>query len=514
MVILSFIIIFKGGGRKKENRVTASKKIQKEVKSMGNKEIEKVTEQYTQDPVTLKIERVAAYVRVSSQEQKLHGLSLDAQKMKLTDYAKKHNMRIVEWYVDEGVSGRKLIRNRPELQRMIIDAEQRKFDRIIFIKLDRFFRSVAEYHECMKRISPVIWSTTEEEYDLTTANGRMLVNMKLTIAEMEADQTGERIDIVNEYKVRTGQPLTGSVPWGFEIAIDKTTGKKKVIKDPELADIVEDVVEYYFTHQSKRKALLYLNAKHHIGITYKTLSLLLTNPMLCGEYRGNTSYCEAYMSRERFDKLQEILKRNIKENTSENRAYLFSGLILCPHCKTKLKGYIATKKNVGGLGRYKKYRCANAKVQYKCDFNKVVSEKTFEKMMLANIERYLEEAKIRTATVSDSDSVNLAQYDIETIHEEIDRLNYSWQTGKIRKVEQYEKQYAELMDKLEKAEAEHGSIVIKDFSKIEAILQEGWREIYNNLDEAHRRAFWRSFIQSIEINWTTETKEIVRVNFF
>ena len=57
-----------------------------------------------------KIERVAAYVRVSTQEQKLHGLSVDAQKMKLTEFAEKNHMRIVEWYIDEGVSGRKLIK--------------------------------------------------------------------------------------------------------------------------------------------------------------------------------------------------------------------------------------------------------------------------------------------------------------------------------------------------------------------------------------------------------------------
>ena len=84
----------------------------------------------------LSVELVAAYVRVSHQEQKLHGLSLDAQKMKLTEYAEKNNMKIVEWYMDEGVSGRKLIRNRPELQRMIQDAEKGKFERIIFIKLE------------------------------------------------------------------------------------------------------------------------------------------------------------------------------------------------------------------------------------------------------------------------------------------------------------------------------------------------------------------------------------------
>ena len=105
-------------------------------------------------------------------------------------------------------------------------------------------------------------------------------------------------------------------------------------------------------------------------------------------------------------------------------------------------------------------------------------------------------------------------FDIDNIHAQIDRLNYSWQTGKIRTVEQYEKQFNELTEKLEQAEAEQGTVVVKDFSKIDAILQEGWRGIYDNLDDAHKRAFWRSFIKSIEINWTTEKKEITAVNFF
>ena len=55
------------------------------------------------------IEEVAAYVRVSTTEQKMHGISIDAQKQKLKEYAENHNMKIVEWYIDEGVSGRKPI---------------------------------------------------------------------------------------------------------------------------------------------------------------------------------------------------------------------------------------------------------------------------------------------------------------------------------------------------------------------------------------------------------------------
>jgi DNA invertase Pin-like site-specific DNA recombinase len=462
-----------------------------------------------------RVELVAAYVRVSTQEQKLHGLSLDAQRMKLTEYAEKNNMRIVEWYVDEGVSGRKLIRKRPELQRMIQDAEAGRFERIIFIKLDRFFRSVAEYHECMKRIAPVLWTTTEEDYDLTTANGRMLVNMKLTIAELEADQTGERIRIVNEYKVQTGQPLVGdrSQPFGFKNSIDPTTGRKKVIKHPDHAEIMEDLLRYVFTHQSKRKAVVYLHSKYHISLSYNGMCKLLENTMLCGEYRDNKQYCEGYLTREEFDKLQTICKNNVKDNAVD-RVYLFSGLIRCPHCGSRLAGGTQVHNVRGVAYKYKKYRCANFRLNNRCDFNKSISENVMERLLLENIEQYLEDAKLEAAQIEDSDAVKLPQHNIDDLHEQIDRLNYSWQTGKIRKVETYESQYAELMAKLEQAEAERGQTVAKDFSKIEEILHSGWQGIYENLDDAYKRAFWRSFIRAIDISWTTEKKEINEVKFF
>jgi DNA invertase Pin-like site-specific DNA recombinase len=463
----------------------------------------------------LKVERVAAYVRVSTQEQKLHGLSLDAQRMKLTQYAEEHNMRIVGWYVDEGVSGRKLIRRRPELQRMIQDAEAGKFDRIIFIKLDRFFRSVAEYHECMKRIAPVIWTTTEEDYDLSTANGRMLVNMKLTIAEMEADQTGERIKIVNEYKVQTGQPLVGdqSQPLGFKNAINPANGRKMVIRDPDEEEIVYDLINNFLTHQSKRRTMIYIHTKYHISIPYKAITNLLSNTMLYGEYRGNPSYCEAYIDKETFDKIQDILSRNVKSNTV-NRAYIFSGLIKCPRCGRQLKGGIHIYKRGEKEYRYKKYRCGKYRIDVMCDWSKSVSENKLERLMLSNIEQYLADAKIHSVQVSDSETPQLSAMDVDEIHAEIDRLNYSWRTGKIRTVEQYESQYDEMMERLAQAEAMQGQTVAKDFSKIEAILHDGWRAIYDSLDDSYKRAFWRSFVKSIELDWDGEDKAIKDVTFF
>jgi hypothetical protein len=70
------------------------------------------------------------------------------------------------------------------------------------------------------------------------------------------------------------------------------------------------------------------------------------------------------------------------------------------------------------------------------------------------------------------------------------------------------------MEKLELAKQEQHKTSTKDFEKIEAVLQGGWQEIYNALDENNRKAFWRSIVSSIELEWTTDTKRIARVNFY
>ena len=59
-----------------------------------------------------KLLRCAIYIRVSTEEQHLNGLSLPAQKKALTEYAQAQGYTIVASYADEGISARKPMKNR------------------------------------------------------------------------------------------------------------------------------------------------------------------------------------------------------------------------------------------------------------------------------------------------------------------------------------------------------------------------------------------------------------------
>lgn len=456
----------------------------------------------------LPIEKIACYIRVSTQEQKLHGISLDAQRDKLKEYAKKHNLKIVEWYEDEGVSGRKLIKNRPALQRMLHDAHAKKFDRIIFIKLDRFFRSVAEYHECMKYIDPVIWTATEEKYDLSTANGRAFVNMKLTIAELEADQTGERIKLVNEYKAKTGQALAGSHCQGIAYTVKKVDGMKKVVKDPETQEMVKDFIDHFLMYQNKRQAHIYILNKYDTKSNYQAFSNMLTDTKIYGHYRGNDDYCEPYVDKATFDKIQTILGKNVK-SAPTNNVYLFSGLIRCIDCGRNL----TARYSLGGGQRqitYFSYRCNKAYKDDMCSFKRSVSEHKLEAELLDKFDEFINDY-ITTVNVSD----NRADSDNELINKRISELKSEMKNTTIafRKNRMTEKEYDKEYDKLEaqlkELEAQLEPLMERDLTIYEELLKSDWKDLYSALNRDNKRAFWRKYIKEIEVNSDTTLKSVI-----
>lgn len=456
--------------------------------------------------------RVAAYIRVSHQEQKLHGISLDAQRDTLRRYAEEHGLLIVAWYEDEGVSGRKLIRRRPALQRMLNDAQKGLFDRIIFIKLDRYFRSVAEYYECQKILdkNKVTWTATEERYDLTTASGRYWVTQKLAMAEYEADNTGERINLVNEYKIRTGQPLTGAQRQGVAYTVKKDAeGIKRVVKDEATQAIVLDYINHFLIHHNKRQAFLYIKNKYNTDLSYYTLSKVLKDTKIYGYFRGNPNYCEAYIDEYTFNKIQLILKNNVKEPKSK-RVYLFSGLIPCPICGRKMSAQFSRGVNKldGAVREYYGYRCNNHNVQDGCTYARRPNESTIEAYLLEKMDEYMNayitEAKIEEVTVKNSDAAAL----VKEIKAEITRLNTMYRKGRMQEAE-YDKEYEELAARLKGAESALAPVEKRDLKKYEELLKSDWKELYAALTKENKRAFWRMYVKAIILDEGAKVKDVI-----
>lgn len=465
------------------------------------------------------IEKVAAYVRVSHEEQKLFGISLDAQRERLLEYAKENNLQIVEWYEDEGISGRKLIKKRPELQRMLNDAQTGKFTRIIFVKLDRYFRSVAEYYECQKILEAhnVTWTATTEKFDLTTANGRYWVTQKLAMAEYEADQTSERIKMVNEYKIKNGQPLTGAQSLGIAYTVEKIDGVKKVVKNKENEEAVTEIIQHYLVHQNKIQTRDYVNAKLGTNITFRSITTLLKDTKLYGFYKGNPNYCEPYITKETFDKLQEIVANNIRTPKS-SRVYLFTGLIPCPVCgktmKASYNGQQINRKKSGKVyiyhHEYYAYRCSGNSLYHSCTYNGRPNEATIEKHLIETLDvrlrNYIEASKIEDAKIQKTHASDA----IMEIKSEMKRLNNMYRKERISESE-YDAEFEALERQLAEYEKYLEPVKERDLSGYEELLQSDWKAYYYKLTKENKRAFWRKVVKSIKIN---EQREVTNVIFF
>ena len=185
--------------------------------------------------------RVALYVRVSGQEQAIKGLSLEAQQESLEEYARERGWVIVGVYIDAAKTARKSLGKRTNFLRMLESVKQDNVDLILFTRLDRWFRSVADYYKVMEILDAhnCGWLTTQEQYDTTTAGGRLYINLCLSIAQNEADLCGERIGVVLDSKVKHGTVVSGKIPFGYRINEERNT-------NPELRKIGFSGVSAFF----------------------------------------------------------------------------------------------------------------------------------------------------------------------------------------------------------------------------------------------------------------------------
>lgn len=442
--------------------------------------------------------RAAKYGRCSSDEQKKNGYTIGDQLDLLEEFCQEYDLVGAGEYVDEGISATLEINKRKALAQLIKDAKAGKFDIVIFKCIDRFFRSVGEYYECQKQLQKagVTWVSIEEaDLDPEDDDAAFKINIYLTMAEYEAKKTSKRIRFNNKMRIKSKQVVTGGHNFLFPWKVEGEKRSRHLVRNMEEAELLFDLLEFFETHQSKAATLGYINVKYGRTLSMTTLTNLLRDTLLYGEYKGVPDYVEPWISKERYDKLQEIQKRNVKHGEINNRVFLFGGLIKCPHCGRNLSGNFVKNKSNGTYS----YRCNKHRVEKLCDYNQSTSERKIEKQLLNNLEQYITNEIARVESISErvAPKTDNAKK-IESIKKEMNRLNTMFRKGRIEE-EEYDKEYFELEKALKRLDIEEKPEE-RNLDAIKGLLEMDYRALYDELDKEHKKAFWRNLIKSFTLD--------------
>lgn len=447
-----------------------------------------------------KVIRVAIYIRVSTEEQVRHGYSLQSQKERLTEYCNQHKYKIIGYYADEGKTARSKLKNRKELLRLIEDAKESKFDRIVFWRLDRWFRNIADYYKIQEVLDQhkIDWECSDEEYNTTTSNGRLHLNIKLSIAQNESDQTSDRIKFNFANMVKNKRVIVGSQGMPLGYTIGGTEKEKRMIKDPKTEHIAKDMLEHIKKSGAIRQTLLYINEKYNLTICYDSMRHYLMNTKYYGYYRGVENYCEPYITKEEFEEIQSIVRRNNKMNKRYD--YIFSGLLKCPICGCRLAGFTVKITNRNGKKvdyKYPSYRCNHTYNDKLCTYRKRMVESTIEKFLLDNIADILKSKIIEIESVTSKEEKK-KNIDITKIEQKLDRLNDLYIEGKISK-DKYDTEYQKINEQLDTAKQNNQSSQQKrDLRRYKEFLNSDILSIYDKLNNRSKRMFWAKYIDYIE----------------
>lgn len=438
--------------------------------------------------------RCAIYDRVSHDLQVQTGLSLSTQKELLTDYALSKGYEIVDYYADEGITARKKLQNRKDFMRLLEDVKQDKIDIILVTKLDRWFRNVKDYHntQAVLEAHHCNWRTVLEDYDTSTADGQLKINIMLAVAQNECDRTSERIKVVFEHKRRNGEHISGKPPYGYRVT------DKKLVKDENTRRIVEDFFAYYFTCLSKRKTILHIQEVYgEKAPSAQMMEKMTKKEVYCGRRDNDYSYCEPYITSKQFDLIQKVCSS--KTYTSSNEKYIFSQLMKCPHCGATMTGFTKKQKlKDGSVSKYKRYRCSKKFNTHPAGI--CISESVIEEYMLNHV---CTEFDRKMFEIKNTEKKKEAKNHTAAIRSELDRLNIQFQKGRISEA-YYDEQYIFLENRLKELHSQETETAA-DYNYIQTVFTGDWRNVYDKLDAEHKNTFWKRIIKDIYLDKETHT---------
>ncbi|MEB3103042.1 recombinase family protein [Ferviditalea candida] len=335
--------------------------------------------------------RVAAYVRVSTDEQADKGNSLLEQKERLEAYCKAMGWNRPMFFEDDGFSAKDM--RRPDAQKMIERVKNNEFEIVLTSKLDRMSRNLLDMLQFVKLLEEhnCSYVSASEGFDTSTAVGRMVLQLLAAFAEFERERISERVkDNMMSLARNTDKAIT--LPcYGYDIV----EGKYEINDiEAQYVKLMFELAEEGHGHRMIAKRLNEAGAATKRGKLWDQTNVkrLMRTETIAGimiynkrqNKNGKMTMRDkkdwiikndnhpAIINHERFDRVQEIFKtRSVAHKHAENETYLLTGLVKCKYCGKNMKGNTSRHKNKYGEYTYFRYICSSYVAGYGCKHHAV-----------------------------------------------------------------------------------------------------------------------------------------------
>lgn len=342
--------------------------------------------------------KVAVYARVSSEDQQ-ERKTIENQLEFARKYCDLHEMEVVEWYKDDGVTGTIPLEMREAGARVLEDAKAGRYELLLIYRLDRLGRSARIILNAVYELEQhgVKIRSMTEPFDTGDPNGRFLLTVLAGVADLERETILERMWYGANRAARAGKWLGGIVPYGYRV---NEEGYLEVNEDPLPGlDMSEaDVVRLIYRLIAKQgystiRTADYLNAlgvppsytkdgrqvkhgKRKVSTAGIWRPGRIRNMVVNTTYKGLHQYGKrtskkrelitrevpAIVSEEVWEKAQQVLRDNqLEAARNSKRQYLLRGLIKCGVCGLTYHGTAYS----GPKGKPKAYYVCGGKTAYR-----------------------------------------------------------------------------------------------------------------------------------------------------
>lgn len=467
--------------------------------------------------------KAAIYTRVSTEEQRDYGYSIDGQIRELKDYCVRKKYDVIGIYNDAGFSGKNM--NRPELERLLENIKNGLVDVVVAIKVDRLTRDGYDGQWLLKYCGQhdVILDLMYEQFDVNTSNGEMMYGMNLLFAQRERKEIGARTKRGLEEAVRQGKYPT-QCPLGYIRNLD---GKLEI--DPVSSLVIKEIFGLYSTGMSMNAIAIKLEEEQRFN-KFNTkwredkILKIISNPIYKGEcnWRRTVSkgkqnpvivipnHSPKIVSEELFDKCQNQVVKN-KHGGYGNHIHIFHSIVKCPHCNKMMSNYFTIKKRASGDKEFYYVICKNPSCNGK---SKIYSTEKIENALIELLNKITMDYKQKEGALllpnnknnTELDSINKALSKLKNDESKLLEL-YLNSTMNVEVINKKNEQIQNDIKKLELKKAKFTTIE-EDYSSnnLKEMLQEkeknnllGIDNIWNLLDRNDKKIIISKYIKAIEI---------------